>query len=627
MLWKSKSSVIIIIVLFVAVGLVVNLSSGLAQTTSEFSPFLISLDVKQMDLQDILRLIAEKANINIIAGKEVSGLVTLKLKDVDIWLVLETVLEMNGFGYREKDGIILVEKTGKLVEEKLPLITEIILLKYVKAEEIKEICRHFLSPSGTISVDIRINALIIRDISQNIEKIKKEVSKLDVEPPPALEERRFQLSYVDTAEKDKRDLLNEILRNIIGGKGNFFIDPLTNSVYVEAPFFCMEKVEEYFKRINVPPIRIMIKAEFVEVRLSDLNEIDINWQWKGAYGSYPLETTVRYPPSSTSAAGMGIIFGNIEQAFRGMIDLLVSKQKANLLSCPSIVTLDGKEARIHVGDKYPYKVKTYKEGELIETTEFINLGTTLLVTPHVKEGKRVILDVRPEVNEITAHERWEGGPPVVGDRAAQTHIEVEDGKTIVIGGLLRDIASETMEGVPFLSSLSIFGSLFTYRKTITEKTDLLIFITPYILPEKMEEDTAEKRKPTKVKIEEIYQEELNYKKDILAVGLGEWYPSTGIDPFMIYEAQLRLGENLRLFGGGGRSFNNSSYISYLGVKTEGKLNIGVGGIQSSAFERAEFLFCTGIFLEIDKTRIQIDYFYVPKKEEVNGIRAFIGVRL
>jgi type II secretory pathway component GspD/PulD (secretin) len=555
------------VILLAVVGLVLGSGSGLAKAASGKTPALISLDVKQMDLQDVLRLIAEKANINIIAGREVAGEVTLRLKNVDLWEALDAVLEASGFTYREEEGIIRVIKAKELGEVKMPLLeTKIIFLKFAKAEDVKKAFEHLLSASGTMEVDATSNALIVTDIPKDIENIEKRVAALEeaarekiekeeiekekieevVEslkkrvaeleeaarvPPPVPERKRFQLNYINVEEK--KDILEGVLNDIIGEEGEFFLDFLTNSVSVIASSSYIKKVEEYFERADVSLKRIMIKAEFVEVSLTALKELGIKWRWKGAYEEYPLGATFRYPyyarpepgeevpeppaPLSTRRGdppwGMGIIFGSVEQELRGIIDLLISKRKAELLSSPSIVTLDGEEARIHVGVEYPYKIKSWKEGELFETTEFIDLGATLEVTPRVREEKRVLLDIHPEIKEITERERWEGGPPVVGTRDTRTNIEVEDGKTIVIGGLLRNTETETREGVPLLSRLPIFGSLFTRKEITVEQTDLLVFITPNILPEELEEeDIAEKRKPLGVQMEELYQKGLDHKK-------------------------------------------------------------------------------------------------------------------
>jgi len=815
-------------VLLAAVGLILSSAPGLAQVASEKTPTLISLDVKQMDLQDVLRLIAEKANVNIIAGREVAGAVTLRLKNVDLWQALEAVLGASGFTYREEEGIIRVVKAKELGEVKTPLLeTEIIFLKFAKAEDVKKTFQHLLSASGTMEADPTSNALIVTDIPEDIENIKKKVAELEeaaremiekeevekekiqevietlqkkvaeleeaarekVEkeelPPPVLEKKRFQLNYINVEEK--KDILTESLDDIIGKEGMFFLDSLTNSVSVTASPSYIKKVKQYLEGADVPPKRIMIKAEFVEVRLSALKELGVKWRWKGAYEKYPLGATFRYPyqtrsesgeiaPSpgpSTLARGMGIIFGSAEQEFRGIIDLLISEGKAHLLSSPNIVTLEGYEATIDVGDKHPYRVTKYIEGVWVETIEFVTVGATLVVTPHIKEEGKVVLDIHPDVSELTGPPPFTGAPPIVGTREAESRIMVEDGKTIVVGGLLRETEKETREGVPFLSRLPIIGSLFTRKEVDREKTDLLVFITPYILSEKLEEENiVEKRKPLRVQMEELYQKGLDYKKNgeykkaeecfeevisksriygfsdylksaekelvelekleekrieeekrekarletqrsekerlekrrvareqkekarqesirqaklererkgeeklkkakleeekrilererreqarmervkmadlekerirkarlekkktekkpILGVGLGEWFPSEDNNSLMVYEAQLRLKGSLRLFGGGGESSDESSYMSYFGVRIGDKLNLGVGGINSTALEKTELMLIAGFSLGADWVRLEGNYFYVPENEDLNGIRAILGIR-
>ncbi|TKJ47488.1 hypothetical protein CEE34_03550 [Candidatus Aerophobetes bacterium Ae_b3a] len=728
MLWKNKSSLGIIVILLLMLSLLLGQVVAV-QAALEKTPLLISLDVREMDLQDVLRLIAEKAKVNIILSRgvaETDVIVTLRLKNVDLWQALEAVLEVSGFTYREENEIIRVGKREELLEDKLPLVSEIILLKYVKAQEIKEICQHFLSFSGTIKTDVHSNVLIITDTLENIEKIREVVIKLDTEPAPVLEKKRFQLNYIDL--KEKKDILKEVLNNIIE-EGEFFLDSLSNCVYVEAPSPYIKRVKEYFEKLDVRPKRIMIKAEFVEVRLTDEEQLGIKWRWKGAYDNYPLGATFRYPHQtrsesgqpvvnpglSTLAAGMGIIFGSAEQEFRGIIDLLISEGKANLLSSPNIATLEGQEAKIDVGDEYPYETYVIEEGIKVPTIKFKTVGATLLVTPYIKGEKEVVLDIESEVSEITGAPPFPTAPPIVGTRKARTQISVDDGATIVIGGLLRETDKKTREGIPFLSRLPLLGSLFTYKTTKKEKTDLLVFITPYILSEELEEENIlEKIKPLKVQIEELYQKGLDYKKlgdyeeaqeyleetaeksrtygfssylesiekellelerlkkekgeeeerekakleeerirkekiekakqekerikkaglekketekkPVLALALGQWFASKDNNSFMIYEAQLRLKGSLRLFGGGGKSSEESSYISYWGLRIGDKLNIGVGGINSSALEKTELMLSAGFSLGTEAVRLEGNYFYIAENEDVSGIRAALGIR-
>ncbi|GAI23073.1 unnamed protein product, partial [marine sediment metagenome] len=184
-----------------------------------------------------------------------------------------------------------------------------------------------------------------------------------------------------------------------------------------------------------------------------------------------------------------------------------------LPSSPNIATLENQEAKIDVGDEYPYETYVIEGGVKVPTIKFKTVGATLLVTPYIKGEKEVVLDIESEVSEITGAPPFPTAPPIVGTRKARTQIAVDDGATIVIGGLLRETDKKTREGIPFLSRLPLLGSLFTYKTTKKEKTDLLVFITPYILSEELEEENmVQKIKPLKVQIEELYQKGLDYKK-------------------------------------------------------------------------------------------------------------------
>lgn len=482
-----------------------------AGDTSLPSETIISLNVKGEELYNVLRLIAEKTSLNIVINEKVRGKITLRLENVELFQALDALLEGTGFGYKEKDGIIQILSEEELLEER---VTEVILLEYSKAEEIADICGCFLSPSGAMEIDPMANALILADVPESVKRIKEVAAKLDIESP--LKERRFQLKYVGTIEIEEKNILHETLSKMVKEPESFFMDSLTNSVHLVASPSTIKKVEDYLKRADEVPKRIMIKAEFIEVRLDALRDLGINWRWEGAYEGYPLGATVghEYDSSvfSTPATGMGIIFGTAKEALRGVINMLVTEGKANVLSSPSIVTLDGQEAKIFVGDKYPYITKTYVEEEWKETTQFYEVGATLLVTPYLRE-EGVIIDLQPQVNEISGAPPSPGAPPIIGVREAKTQIRVNDGETIIIGGLLRDIETETMEGTPFLSRIPFLGLFFRSKKTIRGKTDLLIFVTPYVLPEKLEEgDLIEKRKSIKTKITEIYEKGLAYQK-------------------------------------------------------------------------------------------------------------------
>jgi len=202
---KAGLLLLAIIIMFAASGVVAQEKAG--ESASRSSQEVISLNVTKMDLADVLRLIAEKANLNIIISKEVTGLVTLRLKNVDLWQALGAILETNGFTYREEQGMIRVVKLGQVIEEKPVLVTEIIPLKYAKADEMKRASQHLLSAAGTMEIDSRSNALVITDIPESIEKIRQLAAELDTGMPV------FNLmGILSSAEESLAMINNQILK-------------------------------------------------------------------------------------------------------------------------------------------------------------------------------------------------------------------------------------------------------------------------------------------------------------------------------------------------------------------------------------------------------------------------------
>lgn len=220
--WKKfgKTVVLLVTVIIIFSSLQVGAQEENTGTTSLPTQEVISLNVRQMDLQDVLRLIAEKANLNIIISKEVVGAVTLRLKNVNLWQALGAILETNGFTYRKEKGIIQVAKLGEVVEEKLMLVTEVVGLEYAQAEEVKKASQHLLSPSGTMVVDVRSNALVITDSPGSVEKIGQLIAKLDTGVPV------FDLMGILSAPDYSLAMINNIILKVGERIGDFTVSEI-----------------------------------------------------------------------------------------------------------------------------------------------------------------------------------------------------------------------------------------------------------------------------------------------------------------------------------------------------------------------------------------------------------------
>ena len=172
------------IVFMLVIAAIFPISLGAFAQEEDASEPLISLNVNEMSIYDVLRLTAEQADLNMVIKEIVRGEITLRVKNANLWQVLEVILEDMGFTYQKEDGIIIIVELEEVKEEaakEKPFpVTEIIFLNYLPAREVKEICQHFLSPSGFIEAESRVNALILIDAPENIRKIQQLIARLDI---------------------------------------------------------------------------------------------------------------------------------------------------------------------------------------------------------------------------------------------------------------------------------------------------------------------------------------------------------------------------------------------------------------------------------------------------------------
>lgn len=379
----------------------------------------IDLDVQAATVQSTLRMFAEFAGVNIIAGPEVTGDVTAKIDGVPWLVALDTLLRTNGFGWEQVGDIIRVTTMEQLNNERLneqvverkredflPLATGVVKVSYAKAAEMKKPLAILLTDRGKIETDERTNALLVTDIHTRIERVREMAAILDFRTPQV----EINAKLVDVDARHLRDL--GIQWSVTGlNKGEGFID-----YTVDAPL--------------VNPIGRIIAG----VRGTDA-DLDIQ------------------------------------------LDMLERDDKAEIISNPRITTADNKEAKILVGKKIPLVISD-EAGNAV--TELTTIGVKLTVIPHINQDDRITLDLAPEVSDLSSQATVQGGIVIVTSEAS-TRVIVGDGETAVIGGLIRTNESSVETGVPWLKNIPVVGHLFRSSNIVQEERELLIFVTPKII--------------------------------------------------------------------------------------------------------------------------------------------------
>jgi len=275
---------------------------------------------------------------------------------------------------------------------------------------------------------------------------------------------------------------------------------------------------ETIKKLDIPPKQVLIEVLIAEVTLTDSEEMGIEWLLKSG-GS---KTTV----GGYSAGGVGLTSDTLDPAvgdlpsgvfgyvidptkFIGLISAFASYGKVNVLSSPHILALDNKEAKIEIGDEIPIAtgLNTSATGTEVGTTlvssgqiQYKTAGTILTVTPHISEKGKVTLKVNQEYSGPGESQEVAGQKfPAFFTRKAETTGIVDDGHTLVIGGLIAETKTNTRSGIPFLSKIPILGYLFGSTNKTMRRTELLIMVTPHVVRNQEEADRATKVFQEKVK--------------------------------------------------------------------------------------------------------------------------------
>ena len=469
----------------------------------------ISLNLKGMDVVEVLKTLALKGNINIIVGANVRGKVTLFLKNVDITNAFEIVLAASNLASDKRGEItyIMLERDyelmyGEKYNDKKTL--KIIKLKYVKAEEAEKVLSGVSSSIGKIIVDSSSNTVIIQDSP----KVVEQASKILVEMDQPTETVVFELEYA-TVE----DLKVQIEESLTPGLGVIAIDTRTNKIVVTDHPTNIAKIRNILEAFDDKTLQVLIEAKILEITLNDSFQLGVNWQaifkdlqhrtLPGIKHEFSLENNFGLTTQGSQDPGVEFSLGTLdENDYAVMIQALHSVGDVNALSTPRITVLNNEEAKILVGSNQPYAVNTVTQGTATTTTaselKFMEIGVRLFVTPIVNREGFVTVKIRPEISSKTGLYTY-GDPsttvPIVSTTQAETCVTIKDGATIVIGGLISDERSKTVKKVPFLGDIPLIGLAFKETDDSVQKKELVIFLTPHIISgenDYMEQPSLEK---------------------------------------------------------------------------------------------------------------------------------------
>jgi len=408
----------------------------------------ISLDFQGADISNVLRLIADVSGFNIVVGEGVKAKVTLKLISVPWDQALDMMLKVNNLGMIREGNIVWIDsltniarqqdEEAKTKESKIKaedLVTRIVYVQNVTAQEIQTTLRSYLSPRGQLQVNPAVNALIVQDTESRIASFTQLVRELDLEVPQVQIEAR--IVQADTSYS--RSL------GIVWG----------------------------FSNLNTTNTGVV-----ANVRGQPSTSTD-------PFGGQTSQFMVNLPAAVSglpTVPGVGFTFG---KANGFLLDMRLTAGEllglTKVIAAPKLTTLDKREAKISQGESIPFQTTSLQGTQ----TTFVDANLELQVTPQItsrdprETGKNILLKVRATRNAVGARSNPAG--PSIDKREANTQVVVRDGETMVIGGIFVDSQINTVAGIPYLSRIPVLGWLFKNKSETIARQELLIFLTPTIV--------------------------------------------------------------------------------------------------------------------------------------------------
>ena len=376
----------------------------------------------------------------------------------------------------------------------------------------------------------RNNSLVVRGKSKPVAELMKIISKLDQPATNTGSTRVFYLSYGDAP------LIAEVLNGILsdpteeeGGQDTQIqADESLNALVVRADRSRLNEIEEIIEKLDVRRAQVLIEAAVVEVSMTDTRDLGVDFaavdQGGGDGSSVPLVTSPLTGAIQSLIAGASNEDGSVDLlqgvfalqdptlgvaqvdlngvTFAATIQALQTNSNANLLSTPSIITLDNEEAKIVVGNEVPFRTGSFSttgDGSQnpFTTIQREDVGLQLTVTPHVHDGETVRLEIIQEITNIVPEAPIGNAgfsDVVTSKRTIETAVLADDRQTVILGGLIQDDVTINDARVPFLGSIPAIGWLFRSESKSNTKRNLLIFIRPTVIRDGAGADAATQRK-------------------------------------------------------------------------------------------------------------------------------------
>lgn len=450
----------------------------------------ISLDLKGVEIVDVLKLLSQQTGLNFVAGRNVAGRVTMFARDVDPWEAFELIASANELAWNRKGMIVSVMTTkdyealyGEKFQE--PKSTRVYVLKHAKSPSVATVLNQLKTPIGQIVIEEATNTIIVSDVPGRLKQMDELMTTLD----RPTETRIYRLNYAEVEKMKEK--LQEFLTP---GVGIMSFDARTNTVIVTDMADAIKKIDEMIHALDAQTREVHIEARILQVTLSNEHSLGIDWQ--AVFSGIDSRLRSHLNVLDTSAVFAGTTTGTAmeilalsDQGVQILIDMLKSYGKTQTLSNPRLTASSGSEAKILVGTKEAFVTTTTtvpgSGGQVVSApqVQFVDVGVKLFVTPTVKGDGHVSLKIRPEISRVQRTVTDIAGTriPIVETTESETTVLAQNGMTLIIAGLIKTDDTTSRSGIPILGDLPVIGMAFRNESVLKQRNEIVVFLTPQII--------------------------------------------------------------------------------------------------------------------------------------------------
>ncbi len=415
----------------------------------------LSLNFQDIDVRSVLQLIADFTSLNLVASDTVTGKITLRLQNVPWDQALDLILKTKGLAKRTMGNVMLVAPADEIArrekeeldasqrsEALAPLHTEFLQISYAKAEELATLLAKVISSRGSVSTDSRTNTLIINDTAKKIDEIREMVTRLDVPVRQVMIEARVVLA--NTSTDKEMGVSWGIDGSQVNGSSAMLFGGSNQTMLDSASWWSQQQAMP-----GTPVVRTI---------------------------TYPQNLAVDMSARQTGGSSFALGFVNARGDLLNLeLSAFQSEGHGDVVASPRVMTADNQMARIASGQQIPYQQATSSGAT---STSFKNAELSLEVTPTITPDGRI--QMKLAVNKDSPSTAVSNNQLLIDTNSIKTTVLVNDGETVVLGGIYQTSATRGVLKVPLLGDIPILGALFRKDTAISTKQELLIFITPKI---------------------------------------------------------------------------------------------------------------------------------------------------